>query len=161
MAVFTSSGTWTIPAGITKCKITVTGGGGGTYTNYPTSGGAGGTAIKYLTLSGGSMTITVGAGGAIDTSSPGGSSSVVYGATTVTGGGGQNSVGGIINYGGSGGGGDLNIYGGAGLRTNNTAEGGVSFWGGDYSYGSGGSVLYAFGAFSFNSGNAGVVVIEY
>jgi len=70
MQVFTTSGTWTKPAGITKIKVTVVGGGGGGsgasyYRNITGSGGqAGGAAIKIIDVSAiSSETITIGAGG--------------------------------------------------------------------------------------------------
>lgn len=80
MAVFTSSTTWTIPAGINNIKVTVIGGGGGgggygTYT-YPAGfasgpGGAGGTS----SVTSGTQTISTisasgGAGGASATTYP-------------------------------------------------------------------------------------------
>ena len=66
--VFTSSGTWTRPSGITKVVIHVVGGGGGggagrsSYNYTGDGGGAGGLAIKFLDVSSiSSSTITVGA----------------------------------------------------------------------------------------------------
>ena len=54
--VFTSSGTWNKPSGITKVKVFVTGGGGGgsgvggnQYDDGGQGGAAGGTAIKIIT----------------------------------------------------------------------------------------------------------------
>ena len=49
-----SSATWTIPAGVTKVKVTVVGGGGGggstaSATAITSGGGGGGCAVKYLT----------------------------------------------------------------------------------------------------------------
>ena len=72
--VFTSSGTFTVPAGITAVKVTVVGGGGGSgatstppcgSTNYGQGGGAGGTSIDFVTglTPGGTVSVTVGAGG--------------------------------------------------------------------------------------------------
>ena len=81
--VFTSSTTWAVPTGVTKARITVIGGGGGgansALNNY--NGGAGGIAIAYCTGISGTLTITVGTGGAAasGTSPPstaGGTSSV-------------------------------------------------------------------------------------
>jgi hypothetical protein len=84
--IFGSSGTWTVPAGITQARISVIGGGGGA--NYIGSqpstgraGGDGGAAIAYCTGLSGTLTITIGAGGAGSDSSgyvalPGGNSSV-------------------------------------------------------------------------------------
>lgn len=69
--VFTSSGTFTVPSGVSSVKVTVLGGGGGggaVASNYTTSsgGGGGGYAFKYITglVSGAAITVTVGNGGA-------------------------------------------------------------------------------------------------
>jgi hypothetical protein len=136
MEVFTSSGTWTVPIGVTKCLVYVTGGGGsgaayqGASGFTSSGGGAGGTAIGTVVLSGSSATITVGAAG--------GNSSFVYGASTLTGNGGTNgNATGSGSYGGPGGsasGGLLNLYGGDGdsgtREQGGGGSGGASFWGG-------------------------------
>ena len=172
MDVFTSSGTWTVPTGITKCKVTVTGAGGGVDNNQCGGGGAGGTAISYLTVSGGSATITIGAG----TTGAGGNSTFVYSATTLTGNGGGagsdfNSVGGT---GGSASGGTMNIEGGGGMGANVAGGvGGSSFWGGGghtsrnaegaagQAYGSGAGGRSSSGSPTTYSGKSGVITIEY
>ena len=174
LAVFTSSGTWTVPSGVTKCKVTVTGGGGGGYT---TGGNAGGTAIKIVSLSGGSATITIGAGGVGTT---GGTSSFVYSATTVSatggGGGGYETPSTTI---GAGSGGDININGGIaqGYCYPSGGAGGIggaSYWGGGgggsrygstpwvtgQAYGSGGG-SYGYNGGVSGDGKAGIIVIEY
>ena len=111
--VFTSTGTFTVPAGVTAVKVTVIGGGGnggstsgGTGVVGAGGGGGGGIAIKYVTglTSGDTVTATV--GGAGGTSSFGAFVSATGGAT----GGGTGAAG----AGGSGSSGDLNISGGAG-----------------------------------------------
>ena len=67
IAFYTSSGTFTPPAGVTQLKITAVGGGGGgggfyLYTPYA---GAGACAVALVTVTGGTTyTVTVGAGGA-------------------------------------------------------------------------------------------------
>ena len=67
--VFTSSGTYTKPAGIRTVKVIVTGGGGqgggyGAANDYGAGGGAGGTAIETIDISGVStVAVTIGAGG--------------------------------------------------------------------------------------------------
>jgi hypothetical protein len=73
MQVFTSSGSWTVPAGITKAKVTVIGGGGGggggkgAYGGNGNGGrGAGGGGAQRLVTGltpGSSITVTVGTGG--------------------------------------------------------------------------------------------------
>lgn len=67
--VFTSSGTWTCPAGVTKVKATVVGGGQGGSINLNFGSGAGGTngglAVGvYTVVPGTTYSITVGTGGA-------------------------------------------------------------------------------------------------
>ena len=100
---FTASGTFTIPTGITRVKISVVGGGGGSGGSYvlagcpPTNnaGGAaagGGVAISYLSgLVSGNLTITVGAvgtngtgGNTVPTSGTGGGTSSVASGTNNT-----------------------------------------------------------------------------
>jgi hypothetical protein len=39
MEVFTANGTWVVPSGVTKCRVTVVGGGQGVGQGFPTSGG--------------------------------------------------------------------------------------------------------------------------
>jgi hypothetical protein len=110
---FTSNGTFTIPSGITALKITVVGGGGGGNGGWGLSqdpdiggggGGGGGTAISYLTglTPGGTLAVTIGAGGAAKGSyggsgagNAGGNSTVASGTqsiTTITGGGGAGAL---------------------------------------------------------------------
>jgi len=73
--VFTSSGSWTVPNGITECSIFISGGGGGA--NATAAGGRGGSAYVQLTNLSGTYTITIGSGGTGSSSSPtaGGTSS--------------------------------------------------------------------------------------
>ena len=68
--VFTSSGTFTVPTGVTKALVTVFGGGGGGGYNGVSGsgsnfGGLGGSGTAYVSglTPGGSITVTVGAGG--------------------------------------------------------------------------------------------------
>lgn len=71
MQVFTASGTFTVPAGVTKVKVTVIGGGGGgggassSFGQLPSGGGGGGCAIKIASslLPGSGVSVTVGIGG--------------------------------------------------------------------------------------------------
>ena len=73
--IFASSGSWTVPGGVTRCVVSVIGGGGGGSAGGSAAGGRGGAAIAYVTglTPGASTTITVGAGGALSTA--GGTSS--------------------------------------------------------------------------------------
>jgi len=187
MQVFTSSGTWTKPAGINKVRVIVTGGGaGGGPSNDDdggNGGGAGATAIKVIDVSSvSSVSVTVGGGTSGKTNN--GGYSVSYGNSSSFGSyctaGGGSSGGGYWGYGGLGGsasGGDININGGDGtvgnIDTNQQGgNGGASYWGsggtgGTYyryyaregqAYGSGGG-----GSSNGNqsaAGKSGIVVVE-
>jgi hypothetical protein len=150
MQVFTTSGTWTKPAGISKIRVTVTGGGGGGggtragYGEGAGGGGAGGTAIEIIDVSSvSSVTVTVASGGAggsgaSDGSSGGNSSFGTY-CYGNAGSGGSNHGTANGGIGGSASGGDINIPGGGGSHgvNNNTnqtgqGQGGSSYWGGGY-----------------------------
>jgi hypothetical protein len=146
--IFTSgSGTWTIPAGVTKVKVTVVGGGGnssGGLYGYSVSGGAGGgTAIKWLSglTPGKTLDYTVGAATA--------ASQVVTGAsngqtiTSIVGSAGSAGTSGGYGSGdgGSASGGDLNI---AGQRALGLSADGAVYGGGSH-----------FAAAQFNVNTAG------
>ncbi|MDO8662678.1 MAG: hypothetical protein Q7K98_05610 [Candidatus Omnitrophota bacterium] len=96
MQVFTSSGTWIKPAGITKVLVKVIGGGGGSSGNYSgqysaSGGGSGGYAEKICTVTG-NVTVTVGVGGTGSTNAsiiPGGNGGDSSFGTFCTAGGGQ------------------------------------------------------------------------
>ena len=128
MVVFTTAGTtsWTVPANVTKAKVTVGGGGGGggasvsstgssTY-SYGGGGGAGGTAIGVVTglTPGGTVSITVGAAGTAGFGAGGNGGSSSFGASiSATGGSGGTNAGtnasGAAGASGSGSGGSLNL----------------------------------------------------
>jgi hypothetical protein len=145
--VFTSSGTWTRPAGITKVIVEVqgAGGGGGHISHGANNGGAGGGggyAKKLLDVSSVlSATITVGSAGTTgsgtSTGGTGGASSWADGVNTdVVGNGGVGGAAGGSNVsyaGGAGGtatGGDININGQkAGMSNISTDAGGNSVLG--------------------------------
>jgi len=143
--VFTSSGTFTIPTGITALKITVGGGGGGGGVGQDVGDGSGtggqgqsgGGAIKYLTglTPGNTLTVTVGAGGGSGTA--GGTSSVASGTQSITtisgtgGGGGGTGTGGgngtgSVGTGATGTNGDINVDGIATNRVMSTFSFGVN-----------------------------------
>lgn len=69
LTTFTSSGTWTVPAGVTTALVTVIGGGGnggsGAITSGGGGGGSGGVASDYVTglTPGSNVTVTVGGAG--------------------------------------------------------------------------------------------------
>jgi hypothetical protein len=69
--VFTSSGTWTVPEGVSQITVEAWGGGGGGaalgINNNKSGGGGGAYAKSLLTLPAGSYSVTVGAGGSSGT----------------------------------------------------------------------------------------------
>ena len=153
--VFTASGSWTRPAGITKVIVEVLGGGSSGAASADlddaSGGGGGGYAKKFVDVS--SVTasvITVGAGGTAVTAAPnvgivGGASSWVDtasgGSLTLTGSGGAAPSNGIYagdGTGGTGTNGDINIQGGDGFPNN----GGYAGKGGDSIFGFGGSLCH-------------------
>jgi hypothetical protein len=178
MTVFTSNGTWSVPVGVTKCKVTVVGGGGnGGYSTsddfglYPGSGGGGGGAAIKIISSGLGSTVSVIVGGAGGTSS--------FGAFCSASGGSSGLLNGGNGFGGIGSDGDLNIGGSAGGTGQNASvyrggAGGSSIFGGggsgaldisqagyagrNYGGGGGGTSWYAG---TEGAGASGVVIIEY
>jgi hypothetical protein len=173
--VFTSDGTWTRPASITKVIMEVqgAGGSGSAHTNY-NNGSAGGYAKKLLDVSSiSSSTITIGTGGAAiaangGAGNAGGASSWADGTNTITGNGGlAGSVSantGVV--GGSASGGDINIPGGRGSMVNYGSGdsmfgyGNVEFTVDGVGYGSGGS--YGYTTYAGGAGASGIVVVwEY
>ena len=184
--VFTSSGTWTKPSGISKVRVYVTGGGGGgggsaTANHGGGGGGAGGTSVKVVDVSSiSTVAVTIGAGGSAGSSadgSSGGNSTFGSYGTGNGGSGGNGSSESFAYHGGTGGtasAGDYNITGGDGdsvpAANYNGGTGGSSFYGGGgrggdrfglsaeegKAYGSGGGGNYSSGA----AGKAGIIVVE-
>ena len=147
----TTSGTFTVPTGVTALEVEVWGGGSGSWASVsgiPGGGGSGGGyARKRLSglTPGASITVTIGAGGTAGTTAPaapgaGGVTSFAgAGFTTVSATGGVVSVSSTTsipvfgNKAGVGSGGDVNLYGGDGGnggtgQGNSGVVGGV--WGG-------------------------------
>ncbi len=165
--IFTSSGTFTFPAGTTAgtvFKFVITGAGGNCYSGTWHGGAAGGTAIVWLSgfTAGQTITVTVGAIDMGDNNYPGGSSTISSGTasiSTVTGGGGP--AGSMT--GGTASGGHINITGGGGLSIDGTLTGtklgGSSYWGSAPAYGAGRSCTPKYGYYP-NQG-AGIVVVEW
>jgi hypothetical protein len=156
--VFTSSGTWTKPSGITLVKVYVTGGGGGG-SDAGGGGAGGGTAIKIIDVSAiSSETVTIGSGGGDgDTGSTGGTTS--FGShCSATGGGGGTSEAGVTGYPGAGGigsSGDINLRGQAG-STKKTTRGGASYWGdGGHGNRTDGTYCHAGNGDSYGGGGGG------
>lgn len=163
--IFTSSGTFTIPTGITQAKATVTGaggaGGGGTAATVGGhGGGSGGTSIKFLTglTPANTITVTVGTGGtgvSAGSGNNGGSSSIssgtqTIGTVTANGGGGGGLATTAPGPGGAAGsGGDFNFGGNTGSPNAQTASN-VSGGGAGSIFGGGGAT-----AFGNNTGGAG------
>ena len=162
--VFTSSGTWTKPSGISKVKVTVVGGGGGgygrnTYNEEGPGGGGGGSAIKFIDVSSvSSVSVTIGAGGAgganADASDGGTTSFGSY--TSATGGSGAESGQDTGGVGGSGSNGDVNLTGGTGRK------GGFSYHPSNYYYGgAGGASLLGPGTSNVSTAGAAINGIGY
>jgi hypothetical protein len=184
MQVFTSSGTFTAPAGTktsTRYRITVVGpggGGGGSGTANNSGGGgggAGGTAILESSgiAAGATCAVTIGgAGGGGNTAGSnggnGGNSTVVFNGVTVTAGGGGGGIGGPATQFSQGGGGGtctngtINIQGGGGNGAfggpnlgSTGGAGGSSTMGGGGAGASGTGGNYGGGGGGGNAGGAG------
>lgn len=165
---FSADGTFTVPDYVTRVKVTVVAGGGrgGTVTGFGAAGGGGGggCAMEVVTglTPGGTVSVTVGAGGTSGTPTGGNSSFGAYVSATGGAAGGNTSnsnSGGAAGAGGTGSGGDINgtasngvagrvvvgtgcdpnlYYGGAGGTQNPAALSyGVSGAGGSWSSASG------------------------
>ena len=180
---FSSSTTYTRPAGISKIRVYITGGGGAggngdgsVFWSAAGAGGAGGTAIELIDASSmTTVTITIGAG-AIRGGANSGTSSFGSFCSATGGQNGGNTNGPTNTLGGYGIGGDINLYGQGGggsfAPTTNTQGvfGGSSYWGGGaggiYSQnginghhgggGSGGNVVGSGGG----NGGSGICYIE-
>ncbi|MBI4088458.1 hypothetical protein HY418_03735 [Candidatus Kaiserbacteria bacterium] len=160
--IFTVSGTFTVPSGVTAVKVILIGGGGGAGGPMLCSGGggAGGTATKWVTglTPGANMSVVVGTGGGLGVN--GGASSFAG----VTANGGYAASGTSGGAGGSTSGADFGVTGGTGSNAfcafgASSAAGGVSQ--GEYS-----NVLgYSYGHGGASDSNAGmqdgVVIIQW
>ena len=101
--IFTSSGTWTVPSGVSRAMFIVIGGGGGgggtsgSLSSSGGNGGLGGLAVASCSQISGSITITVGLGGAGKTNNAsgdnGGTSSASGSGVSVTATGGAGGAG--------------------------------------------------------------------
>lgn len=124
--IFTSSGTWTVPNGVTSCKVFVIGGGGGGQVGYSgTNGKSGGSVQAYVPniTPGSNITVTIGQGGAYQNGTGGTSSFGSY--ATGTGGGGRT---GSSGSGSVGSGALLLTRGDNGSTSDSAAQGGLLHW---------------------------------
>jgi hypothetical protein len=178
--IFTSSGTFTIPANVLSLKAIVIGGGGSGgegdnsgigWMRQGDGGGSGGSAIKFLTglTPGNTLTVTVGG--------VGGTSTVASGTQTITsivcGGGGEGGPGNAQTpapgAGGTATGGDLNVPGQIGQSSSGGSIIGLGGYGAQF--GVFGKAAYAYGGAGggsgVNSGDAGfagkqgIIVFEW
>jgi hypothetical protein len=132
VVVFTTSTTWTVPAGVTSVSVLVVAGGGG----GGTAGGGGGGGVVYNPIytvtPGASLTVTIGAGGAAlncNCTAVGnsGTNSVFDTITALGGGGGGAYAGTAALSGGSGGGGGNNTTNTGGAATQGNSGGGIGY----------------------------------
>jgi hypothetical protein len=103
--LFTSSGTFTVPTGITSVLVTVVGGGSGNNTTYNPQGGQGGYAVGNVSVTpGASISITVGTGSAgVSGNAGNAANSSSFGASiSATGGGATTNQSGTVGVGSSG-----------------------------------------------------------
>lgn len=184
--IFTSSGTWTKPAGVSTVWVKVWGGGGAGITatsNSSGGGGGGGGYSEGLITVTANVTVTVGTGGATSgaagsTTSFAGSVTIQAtggsGATTTTGGaGGEGSIG-TINLtggtggnsvaqasagGGTGGGSPMGGAGGSGGGGSNSTDPSILGRAGTVPGGGGGGGSESIGV--FGAGAAGLVIVYY
>lgn len=187
--VFTSSGTFTVPSGITAVKVTVVGGGGGggassggCSSGAGGGGGGAGTSIRYVTglTPGGTVSVTVGAAGTAGAGAGGAGGASSFGAFATGNGGSGGGTGfaggtGAAGANGTASGGDINL---TGYRPSiNSRAGGQAYFlsqaadgvagiaqagvaGGGYGSGGTGSSSNA-GTFNGGAGAPGIVVVEW
>ena len=143
--------TWTRPAGITKVRVYVIGGGGGGYSvssNSQASGGAGGLSIAMVDVTNiSSVTVTLGNGGTGSNSGStrGGTAGTSSFGSYVTATGGYGGISGLPPYDGGQGGVGTTAVGGAVLSALNITGNGGHRSGGANSHPNGGSSFFGGG----------------
>lgn len=153
---FTSSGTFTVPNGVTRVQLQLWGGGGGgggALNGAAAGGGGGGYTEGIFTVTPGQAIVaTIGAGGAAGNGTPTaggtGGSSVFTGFLSATGGlggGGASSGVTVPVVGGNGSGGQLNVGG-------TSSGGGISLGGGVFLAGNGGGSYHTSNSSTTSSG---------
>jgi len=116
-----SSGNFTVPAGVYRLYGECVGGGAGVANSSSTAGGAGGYCAGWInTTPGATIAYAVGGGG---NTVPSAGGNTTFGSLTANGGA---VVSGSIGAGGSASGGDINIAGGSGIEADNATIGGAS-----------------------------------
>lgn len=137
-ALFTSNGTFTVPAGVTKVMVEMIGGGGGGGGGGASSGSGGGNALPVVSVvtvtQGASVSVVVGGGGVGGTVTPSSVGNMTKGNTGAAGG--TSSFLGVSSVGGTGG-----FGGGSGGIYSNPATAGPS--GASSPYGRGGHGVVA------------------
>ena len=162
--LFTTSGNFTVPPGVSRVRVTVVGGGssGGFFDggesgtpSYLIGGSGGGTAIKVISglTAGQVIPVTVGAGGVPSPGTGIGGTSSFGAFCSATGGGAT---------GGNGVGGDINLPGGVGQTVPINQGVGSSMAGGSaLSAASRAAAIYGGASGSSSAGAQGVVIVEY
>jgi hypothetical protein len=165
--IFTSSGTWTAPTGVTKAQVLiVSGGGSGGATSYNPGigfGGMGGSqyTAQFTVTPGTGYTVTVGAGGAATTASANyqhgntGSPSV-FGSTSIAGGNGGFAS--DVTSGYTGGAPGSSSYGQGGSRAGTGGNGNAA---GANTGGGGSGALKYDGACYSGAGGSGIVIVRW
>lgn len=169
---FTSSGTFTVPTGITRVKVQVIGGGGaGNATTFLAGniwmngggGGGGGFGEGVFTVTpGATIAVTIGAAG-IANGGTGGTTS--FGSfITATGGlgGSASSGGGHEGLGGTSTGGSISIQGqGDNITINTTGQVAAGPYGGLSGYGKGGDGFSANTSGNGSNGRSGICIVQW
>jgi hypothetical protein len=149
---FTSSGTFSVPSGVTSVDVlVVAGGGGGAGANGRGAGGAGGLIFRpaFPVTPGGTVSVTVGCGGSSSPSDAPGNAGQdsVFGTLTAKGGGHGGGGGGCTGLGGPGGsgGGGNNVPGGTATQPTQPGDSGAYGFGNNGGGGANDGPTYAGG----------------